>query len=1133
MTAVADVARLLARAEDWEADMPDIIKQLGVAAAASRSYLFKNVIRDDGELAMTELFEWVAPAVSPSMEENQAFPYAEGHARLITFLGIGEIVHGLARDFPPEERVDLGEEGTLSAVYVPIFVGDQWWGYMGFDDCVTEREWQTSEIQSLRAAAEIIGSGIERTMHERERRVTQARYRALVEQIPAILYIDSISGDEPAIYVGPQIEPILGITQEEWLGTGDAWVSHMHPDEAKAAGEEYAAWMESGDWSPKVQEYRMIRADGRTVWIRDEFKLVRDPDGGPPVVQGVMYDITEQKAAMDKMAEAEEKFRTLVEELPVAVYQEDFETADVSSFYVSPQIERILGYPPARFEEPGFWETVIFDEDRDRVLAADRFTNEQGSAFDVEYRMVGASGDVVWIQDQAILVRDATGKPLFWQGLWEDVSAEHASREQLAEAEERFRRLVEQVPAVIYTDAIDENGTTTYISPRILDLLGFTPEQWIQNTASWFDALHPDDKDRAWEEYEEGRDSGAPWALEYRMRRVDGDYRWIREEDMVVTDSTGVARMVQGVMYDITERKEAEEAAAQAETKYRAIIEQIPAITYLDPVDEDELSLYVSPQIQSILGCSQEMYVEVPSWWSDHLHPEDKDRVWEAYERARDHGEAMVQEYRMIRDDGRLVWIREEAATLFDEKGKPWLVQGLMHDITERKVAEEQVAYMAYHDALTGLANRALLEEMLEASIARARRSDTSVALLFMDLDGFKEVNDTLGHDTGDMLLRAVADRLVEATRDTDVVARQGGDEFLVLLSDISKEDQPSSAAKAMEIAELMAQRVHHAMRSPIAVGEHEVSTSASIGISVFPSDASDMRTLMKNADAAMYESKRAHSGGYRIHRGETGDPLTELSFAKRLHEAVKDEDWTLHYQPVVDLADATMVGVETLLRWRRPKGGLIMPGEFLPLAEEMGLTEAIGEWVIEQMAAQAAAWSAEGVDLWVSFNLSPRQLWQRNVADKVMKDLREAGLDPSRAIVEITEATAMTDPSRTAKVLWKLKERGLRVAIDDFGTGYSPPSRLEHLPVDIIKIDQPIVRDLLEDPEVANFIEAVVEFARDLDIVPLAVGVENEEQRSLLQELGCGLGQGYLFSRPTTPQRIVELARGITSTEG
>jgi diguanylate cyclase (GGDEF)-like protein len=387
-----------------------------------------------------------------------------------------------------------------------------------------------------------------------------------------------------------------------------------------------------------------------------------------------------------------------------------------------------------------------------------------------------------------------------------------------------------------------------------------------------------------------------------------------------------------------------------------------------------------------------------------------------------------------------------------------------------------------------------------------------------MDLDGFKEVNDSLGHEAGDQLLKEVASRLLEATRDTDLVARQGGDEFLVLVSDLDPgdiEDVGIDADNAMAVCEKLADRIHRSMRAPFAVGDTEVHSSISVGISVYPNDAQDARSLMKNADAAMYESKKSQPGSYAIHAGSGTDPLTSLTFTKRLRKAVKNQSWVLQYQPVLELATNRMVSVEALVRWRRTTGDLMSPAEFIPLAEEMGLMEIIGEWVFEELCRQRGLWLKEGIDIDVSFNLSPRQLWQRDLTERLMSGLRASEIEPGRVIIEVSEATAMTDPARTQRILWGLHEEGLKIAVDDFGTGYSPPARIAQLPVDILKIDQPLVRDLPEDKDAAAFVRAVIDFVQELGTISQAEGIETEQQRRFLADSGCKQGQGYLFSRP------------------
>jgi diguanylate cyclase (GGDEF)-like protein/PAS domain S-box-containing protein len=569
----------------------------------------------------------------------------------------------------------------------------------------------------------------------------------------------------------------------------------------------------------------------------------------------------------------------------------------------------------------------------------------------------------------------------------------------------------------------------------------------------------------------------------------------------------------------------AEGELREVQDRYRALVEQIPAIVYIDVADESMVTTYVSPQIEDLLGITPREYIDDPDLWTRHLHPDDRERALATYEAGRESGEPFTFEYRLIARDGRPVWFRDSAVVLRDADGAPAFIEGVMLDITEQKQAEEQAAFLAYHDKLTGLPNRTMFEELLELAIARARRNDTATAVILADLDDFKLVNDSLGHDRGDTLLRQLAERLREGTRETDLVARPGGDEFLLLLADIDRGGQPGmpgSADGAVLVAEAIACRVQDAMKAPFLVDGTEVYVQASIGIALFPHHATDTAEVLRIADVAMYQSKKAGPGGYAVYSDEAADSLGKLSLTTRLRKAVENQNWELHYQPVVSLADGRMSGVEALIRWNDPNGGLVPPGEFIPLAEEMGLIEVIGDWVIEELARQDAAWREQGVDLELSFNLSPRQLWQPDIADRIVSRLSEGGVDPTKVIVEITESTAMTDPDRTLRILWDLHSRGLRLAIDDFGTGYSSLSRLKHMPVDVLKIDRSFVREVHADEQGGSMVQAVIQLAQGLGMTSLAEGIETEDEWRFLSERGCELGQGYLFCRPVPAGEIL-----------
>ncbi|MEP6758458.1 MAG: EAL domain-containing protein [Actinomycetota bacterium] len=580
---------------------------------------------------------------------------------------------------------------------------------------------------------------------------------------------------------------------------------------------------------------------------------------------------------------------------------------------------------------------------------------------------------------------------------------------------------------------------------------------------------------------------------------------------------------------DLSELQAGRDAQFEAEAKYRALVEHIPAVVYLDPVDENDTSIYVSPQIRDLIGLEPDEWLTDPYAWRHHVHPDDIDRAWEEYREAYNGHTTLNHEYRMVHRDGTVRWVLEQAFPIDDEHGRPWLIQGVMFDITKRKTAEEEVAFLAYHDKLTGLPNRVLFEEMLDSAISRARRNDTGVGVLFLDLDNFKMVNDSLGHHAGDLLLAQLADRLRTCTRDTDLVARQGGDEFLLLLGDLDRVTEGSDENPALASAEVVAHRVREALAEPFDLHGTSFLASGSIGISLFPQDAQDSETLMKNADAAMYRTKRQAPGGFTVFTSGDHDPAHRLSLTTRLRAAVREEHWVLHWQPIVEMETGKVDSLEALIRWQDPKGGLVPPLEFIPLAEELGLIEAIGDWVIAELVRQQSQWRELGLDLRLGFNLSPRQLWSARLAEKIMTTLRAGDVDPHRVTVEITESTAMADPERTQKILAELHAWGFTLALDDFGTGYSSLARLKHMPVDVLKIDKAFVRDVHNDIGQASMVRAMIQLAQGLNMIPLAEGVETVQEYEFLRANGCRLAQGFLFSRPVPAASVPELVSRAT----
>ena len=440
----------------------------------------------------------------------------------------------------------------------------------------------------------------------------------------------------------------------------------------------------------------------------------------------------------------------------------------------------------------------------------------------------------------------------------------------------------------------------------------------------------------------------------------------------------------------------------------------------------------------------------------------------------------------------------------------------LQREGDERRRSEEQLAYMAQYDHLTGLANRALFKDRLEQSLARTRRSGTLMALMFLDLNRFKAVNDTLGHGAGDLLLREVAKRLGGCVRESDTVARMGGDEFSIILDDLTEAHQVA----------LVARKIIDSLARPFTLDGHEAFVTISVGIAVYPS--SDGASLVADADSAMYSAKEHGQNTYRFHTPEMNAQARELlDMEGKLRRALDQEEFLLYYQPQVDLTTGRIVGTEALLRWRHPELGLVSPGRFIPVLESIGMMVRVGEWVLRTACRQAVAWQRDGLPpLRVAVNLSARQFGKQDLIGLVDSVLGETGLDPHCLELEITESLLMKDIESNSRLLNELKTsvEGLQVAIDDFGTGYSSLYYLKTLPIDVLKIDQSFIRDLTTDAEDATITTAIINLAHNLGLKVIGEGIETEEQLAYLREKVCDEGQGYYFSHPLPANEFTEL---------
>jgi diguanylate cyclase (GGDEF)-like protein len=536
-----------------------------------------------------------------------------------------------------------------------------------------------------------------------------------------------------------------------------------------------------------------------------------------------------------------------------------------------------------------------------------------------------------------------------------------------------------------------------------------------------------------------------------------------------------------------------------------------------------------SDEMYRLLGTAMRVGAATYAAFLAAVHADDRAEVEKAMLDVVQERRSWSLDHRLLLPSG-MERVVHHQAELVAPDGQPERVVGTLQDITDRRRAEEQIRYLAYYDSLTGLPNRRMLQEHMGRVIEASRRRERLVGLLFVDLDRFKRINDTLGHAMGDRLLKAVAGRLLTSVRATDyvgrpqesrgvAVSRLGGDEFTVVLSHLRSPDEAAQVAR----------RVLEVLRAPFSFQGQSFVISASIGIAMYPGDGDDVDTLLRNADAAMYHAKSAGRDGFRFFRESMNRAaVRSLRLEGALRRAIEREELLLEYQPLVETATGALTGVEALVRWRSEEFGLVTPEEFIPLAEDTGLIESLGEWVLRSAFTQQRAWLDAGLEPGrLAVNVSSRQLVRPELVRRVRALLEECSLEPDAIELEITEGVLMDDEPAVLEALHSLKELGVRLALDDFGTGYSSLSRLFRFPIDILKIDQTFVREIGTDSKPDAIIAAVVAMARRLRLVVTAEGVETEHQRSFLCSEGCDRLQGYLIAPPLEAGPAGELIRG------
>ncbi len=691
-------------------------------------------------------------------------------------------------------------------------------------------------------------------------------------------------------------------------------------------------------------------------------------------------------------------------------------------------------------------------------------------------------------------------------------------RSTISKALSTIERLTNNIQDVIFVT--DMNLKYTYVSPSVKILRGYEPEEVLQQTLS--DAFASSSVNAAMKAISEmmeleksGTEDSISRTLQLEINKKDGSTVWTETKLSFIIDKNQRPVGILGVVRDITRRKQMEEELRQGKEKYQSILENIQE-GYFE-VDLTGRYTFFNDSLCRITGCSHEELLGAN--YKQFSDKENVKKVFLAFNQIYKTGEpAQEINWQFTRKDGSKRYIEASASLLKDSSGKTVGFKGMIRDITERKRIEKELSHMATHDVLTGLPNRFMFSQALNQAIQSAQRHKRQLAVLFIDLDRFKTINDSLGHDAGDQLLKQIARRFKQSLRSVDVIGRLGGDEFIIMIEELSNLSQAATVA----------QKILTTAIQPITLMGEECRVTASIGISIYPRDGEDGQSLMKNADSAMYFAKEEGKNNYQFYSKDIQSKSNEhLSLETNLRLALEREEFYLQYQAKVDFKTGMITGVEALLRWQNHLLGSVTPTQFLPVVEETGLIVPIGRWVIKTVCAQNVAWQRQGLPpVCVSVNLSLRQLTDDNLLKDIKAALNDSGMAPNLLELEITESMVMHNHARLIAVLAEIKKMGVRLAIDNFGTGYSSIAQIKHFPIDTLKVDRSFIRNIPRDSEDKAVIESIINMGKHLSLTVVAEGVETQVQDDFLRQQICDEMQGFYFSKPVDPDKFADLLR-------
>ncbi|HEX5182886.1 MAG TPA: EAL domain-containing protein [Allosphingosinicella sp.] len=879
----------------------------------------------------------------------------------------------------------------------------------------------------------------------------------------------------------------------------------VHPEDRERAR---AAWQRSLDTGLPYQcEYRLRHRDGGYRWIRSVGRPERDESGRVLIWYGSCTDVHDRVAASAALRDSERKFHRLIDIMPHIVWSMDGSGSRPD--YYNQRWYEFTGLPEGSLEGPE-WDGLYWAEDMERVRDAWHRSRETGEPYEAEYRLRHHTGDYRWVESRGHAERGTDGAILRWYGTCTDIHDRVLAREAAQASERRAQHILDAIPHVIWS--ADAQGRIDYISDQWRGL--FAAREELASPGGWIRMIHPDDVERVAAAWIRSMATGALFEQEMRFGTGDGE-RWILSRGLPKRDGDGRIVRWYGTCTDVHQRVRAQQALDESERLNRSMIEASPDCVSL--LDLDGTVLRANAATQRVYGKTNEELVGQN--WTRRVPACTKETA-AALRKARRGGigRLVVHVSPSGRDAPR--WWDILVAPVPGPDGKPQRILVMSRDISEQKAAEEQAHWSANHDCLTGLPNRYLLQKAVDEAVVRAVAEKTRFALLLLDIDDFKRVNDTVGHDAGDAMLCTLAQRLRAAFGDEAVVGRLGGDEFAILLPD----------AGSAEAVEAVVQPLLQRLAEPCIHGGRILDCRASIGASLYPHDGDSRTDLMKNADIALYAAKAAGRSTLRLYHGEMRlEAQKRVSMLRLARDALKRGSVQPHYQPKVDLLTGRPVGFEALMRWRHPRRGIQSPASVAAAFDDLSLAAAISDRMIESVIEDIVRWRGEGVPFGhVAVNAAAAEFRRGDFAERLLERLVKAGVPRECFQLEVTETVFVGRGAEyVERALRMLAGEGISIALDDFGTGFASLSHLKQFPVDIVKIDRSFVCGLEDDPGDAAIVDAVTGLGRRLGKTIVAEGIETPHQHKLLQALGCDQGQGYYYGRPA-PASLVPRMAGV-----